>query len=149
MLQISLSTNSYHIWWKDHEERLTDDFKNATDAEHWRYTVVYLKAAAPYMLATLERNLDEDLDEAFKDVPKTNDFSESIFAYWDRAARSQAGIQAVKGIVMAGMTHALDTDPQRIARATENVKRGIRNGTLEGDFEDFLQVAVEKEKYLN
>ena len=50
---------------------------------------------------------------------------------------------------MAGMTHALDTDAQRFARATGKVKRGIRNGTLEGDFEDLLQVEVEKENFLN
>ena len=127
------------------------DYDNATQPEHWKY-VRYLKAAAPAMLKTRDRNIDEDLDgkEAFKDIPLTNDFSEGIFAHWDRAARnSPAGIQAVKGQVMARTTHALDTDAQRTARATEKVKQGIRNGSLEGDYEELLNSAIMKENLLN
>jgi hypothetical protein len=47
---------------------------------------------------------------------------------------------------MAKMTHALDTDAQRNARAREKVKKGIRNGTLE---DVLLRAAIEKEKLLN
>lgn len=133
---------SYDCWWLKESEEHEQTFKNAT-------TVVYiLKKTCPYILACLDRNLDEDVrgQSMFKDVPITNAFGETIFACWDKSVSTGAGVEAVKGIVMARLTGALDTRAQRREKTVKWVKSQAKKGNMVGDIEAEIE---RKSKELN
>ena len=77
------------------------DYGNATHEDYWPQVITYLEAAAPWMLKTLERNVDPDFAgvEALQHGPTNSDLAEFNFAHADRCCKiTNAQTQAWLGL---------------------------------------------------
>ena len=80
-------------------------WQEATQGDTWCLVSLFLRAAAPVMLATHERDLDKDCVGISEPeyAPINTDFVESGFAHLDRATRTLfgAGMDACIGVAHA------------------------------------------------
>ena len=111
-------------------DELKSAYDIATDKSFWPLTSAHLAAASPFMLATHDRNLDEDC----RDIPvlehaaKTTDPVESTFATYDYVLRLRAGHGATAGVAQSIRMHAMDTPGALKEKAEDKVKNKRKRG---------------------
>ena len=90
----------YYLCWKTTGPDLTSAYATATEKSFWPLASAHLVAAAPFMLAIHDRNLDGDCQgiPVLKHAAKTTDAAESQFATYDYAMRLGAGFGATAGV---------------------------------------------------
>ena len=102
-------------------------WQEATQGDTWCLVSPFLRAAAPVMLATHERNLDKDCVgiSELEYAPINTDFVESGFAHLDRATHTLfgAGMDACIGVAQASMPGAFQTEGMRQAAAKAAVRK--------------------------
>lgn len=133
-------SNSYRSWWASERSVHEQSFKNATaDDESFSYMISFVIAASVPMLETLVRNLDEDVkgNSLLREAPVTNDFSESVFAAYDKTVVNAKGqsMKSNSGITMARLTGSLDTEAQINEKATRHVKELVTRKNFAGDLD--------------
>ena len=91
--------------------KLTSAYETATEKYFWPLVSAHLAAAAPFMLATHDRNLDDDCQgiPVLKHAAKNNDPVESQFGTYDYFLRLGAGFGATAGVAQAANMHAMET----------------------------------------
>jgi len=106
----------YESWWKTTGPDLTSAYATATEKSFWPLASAHLVAAAPFMLATHDRNLDDDCQgiPVLKPAAKTTDAAESQFATYDYAMGLGAGFGATAGVAQND-SHARHRDAGRHA----------------------------------
>ena len=74
----------YDVWWANKRVELEAAYLIATDAAGWAMPRAHLCDAAPFMLATHRRNLDEDAAGVpeLEHAPKTSDKSRVALRFW-------------------------------------------------------------------
>ena len=129
-------------------DELKSAYDIATDKSFWPLTSAHLAAASPFMLATHDRNLDQDCRDipVLKHSAKTTDPVESTFATYDYVLRLRAGHGATAGVAQSMQMHAMDTPGALSQNAVDTVrkkrKRGV--GTTASESEN---VAEQMEKW--
>ena len=100
----------YRRWWDAKKDALTRDYKLATEKFSWPYASAHLHAAAPFMLATHKRNLDDNFKgvEDLKFAPTTSDRAESAFSNFDFSYsrnKSEGATYANFGVAQSKVMH--------------------------------------------
>lgn len=113
---------------------LTAAYATATEKSFWPLVSAHLAAAAPFMVATHDRNLDLDCQgiPVLKHAAKTTDSVESQFATYDYALRLRAGVGATAGVAQAISMHAMDTPGAMQGKAAATVKAKSKRGECSG-----------------
>ena len=90
---------------------LTFANETATEKSFWPLVSAHLVAATPFMLATHDRNFDDDFQgiPVLKHSAKNNDPVESQFGTFDYFLRLGAGFGATAGVAQAASMHAMET----------------------------------------
>jgi hypothetical protein len=118
---------------------LESAYTTASNKLFWPLVSAHLVAASPFMLATHNRNLDDDCQAipVLAHAPITTDTVESQFATYDYALRLGAGFGATAGVAHATWLHTMETPGAKRAKAGAKVqakrKRGIGTGTTEAE----------------
>jgi len=133
----------YDSWWAD--QRLEAAFAIATEKSLWWMVSGHLRDVSPFMIATHERNLDEDAAGVaeLEHTPKTSDVLESTFAVLDRTLVLGANTHALFGVAHAQLIKGFDTAPAKKQRAKETVAQKMRRGASDGGSDEVdAQVAA-------
>jgi hypothetical protein len=79
LIKFPALTAMYEAWWESEKDSLESADEEATNGDSIELVKTYLKAAAPFMLATHDRNLGKDCSSIseLRYAPKTTDFVES------------------------------------------------------------------------
>jgi hypothetical protein len=118
---------------------LESAYATASNKSFWPLVSAHLVAASPFMLATHDRNLDDDCKAipVLAHAPITTDTVESQFATYDYALRLGAGFGATAGVAHATWLHTMETPGAKRAKAGAKVqakrKRGIGTSTTEAE----------------
>ena len=135
----------YDSWWANKREKLEAAYLIATDAAGWAMPCAHLCDAAPFMLATHRRNLDEDAAGVLEleHVPKTSDKIESCFAVLERTLVLGANTFSLFGVASANLLKAFDAPAAKKSLAEATVrKRKRENGGTGGTAEVDALVAT-------
>jgi len=125
----------YDSWWAKKRKELEPAYLIATDAVGWEMPCAHLCDAAPYMLATHRRNLDEDAAGVpeLEHAPKTTDKIESCFAVLDRTLVLGCETHALFGVASANLLKAFQSPEAKRKLAETTVKKRQReNGGTGG-----------------
>ena len=138
-------TDMYDAWWKTEKVSLESAYTEATKADSLEQVKTHLKAAAPFMLATHDRNLDKDCStiSELQYAPKTTDFVESSFAAVDWTTRTLCGasMEACLGVAHAMVLKAFVSDgaKQQASASAARKKRQKTGGTSDSDQAAFAE----------
>jgi len=123
-------------------------FATATEKSYWPLVSAQLKAAAPFMIATHERNLDNDCRaiSELKFAAKTTDAVESQFATYDYVLKLRAGHGATAGVAQAIRMHAMASPGETQAKAAQQVKEK-RKRKLGGEASEAEQIALHVKRW--
>ena len=135
----------YDSWWANKREKLEAAYLIATDAAGWAMPCAHLCDAAPFMLATHRRNLDEDAAGVpeLEHAPKTSDKMESCFAVLERTLVLGANTFSLFGVASANLLKAFDAPAAKKSLAEATVrKRKRENGGTGGTAEVDALVAT-------
>jgi len=129
---------AYDSWWGAKGAELEAAYAKATEKKDWALACSHLRDAAPYMLATHQRNVDGDASgrPELEHAPTTTDPIESCYGVLDRTLILGASLQAVFGVAAAHLLHAFESAAAKRARAKEAVARRKAHGTGDGSEEE-------------
>jgi hypothetical protein len=135
---------AYDSWWAHQREDLEAAFAIATDRSQWWMVAGHLRDAAPFMIETHERNLDDDAAGVaeLEHAPKTSDAIESTFAVLDRTLVLGANTHALFGVAHAQLIKAFDTKASKEKRAKEKVLKRARSSGSSGAASGEVDVQV-------
>jgi hypothetical protein len=116
----------------------------ATDAVGWAMPCAHLCDAAPFMLATHRRNLDEDAAglQELQHAPKTSDKIESCFAVLDRTLVLGASTHALFGVASANLLKAFQSPAAKKKQAEAHVKKRQRENGGTGSTAEVEQLVA-------
>jgi hypothetical protein len=133
----------YGVWWESEKSSLESAYEEATKAETLEMAKAHLKAA-PFMLATHDRNLDKDCStiSELQYAPKTTDFVESSHVDWTTRTLCGASVEACLGVAHAPVLKIFVSDwaKRQAGAAAVRKKRQKAGGRPDGD-----QAAIEEQ----
>lgn len=117
---------------------LTSAYAVATEKAFWPLVGAHVQGAAPFMLATHDRNVDPDCQDIadLKHAAKTTDPVESSFGSYDFVTILKTGVGATMGVAQSTLLHAMDTPGAKRDKAEKSVKAKRRSGVGTGATEE-------------